>query len=408
MKEKGSDYSSTSKQTPTEKREGQSSDVSSTESSPSLTTSSVSTSSSSEPNKPQTKPSSSVGGIETSPSFSSSESVETLRDESSSTGQTAAAERTPGQEDEHIESAVRTSDHKGSAESSAAESDESIIEKLSETGPEQTLELIHQTLKLETNDGTPKEEEDGKSTKENEDVNAQILDSLNENKDEQRNKKERHTSGPEKDQGGLLVSEGVNEVKTCSKTKTDDSVKVKDGAASNQQRVEDEGSTVKPDQTDRTQTEDRETGKDKKTDEIISVGDESVPKKISLRRSSRGAKNTQETTGDKETITTRTTRGGRTEQDSAERGEGETRRTPEALKDVTPTETAEDSSEPQRKIPEDFQETEKDKEAATSRKRGRPRKTRQTPGKTNRTSLFDDRISLLFKRSLRSFEGSVG
>lgn len=361
MKEKGSDCSSTSKQTPREKREGQSSDVSSTKSSPSLITSTVSTSSSSEPNEPQTKPSSSVGDSETSPSLSFSEPVEPLRAKSSSTGQTAAAERTtPGQEDEPIEHAVRKSDHKGSAESSTAETDESKVEKLSEMDPQQKMQLIHQTLKLETKAGSPKEEEDGKSTKENEDMKDQILESLNDNKDEQRNKEERQTSGPEKDQGGLLLSEGVNEVK-------------------------DEGSTVKPAQTDRTQTEDRETGKDKKTDEIISVGDESVTSKISLRRSTRGVKNTQETTRDKETITTRTTRGGKTEKDSAEKGEGETRRTPEALKDVAPTETAQDSSEPKPKIPEDFQETEEDKEAATSRKRGRPRKTQQTPSKTSRT-----------------------
>lgn len=362
MKEKGSDYSSTSKQTPREKREGQSSDVSSTKSSPSLITSSVSTSSSLEPNEPQTKPSSSVGDSETSPSFSFSEPVEPLRAKSSSTGQTAAAERTPGQEDEPIEHAVRKSDHKGSAESSTAETDETKVEKLSEMDPQPKMQLIHQTLKLETKAGTPKEEEAGKSTKENEAMKDQILDSLNDNKDEQRNKEERQASGPEKDQGGLLVSEGVNEVK-------------------------DEGSTMKPAQTDRAQTEDRETGKDKKTDEVISVGDKSVPPKIYLRKSSRGAKNTQETTRDKETITTRTTRGGKTEKDSAERGEGETRRTPEALKDVAPTETAEDSSEPKQKIPEDFQETEEDKEAATSKKRGRPRKTQQTPGKTNRTSV---------------------
>lgn len=362
-KEKGSDKSSASKQTPREGREGHSADVSSPKpsktSSPFLTTSGVvvPTGSCSEP---QTKPSSSVRG--------------------SGTSSSAAAVRTPGQEDEPTEGAVRTSDHKGSAESSAAKTVESKVEKFSETDPEEKLELIHQTQKLETEE---EEEEDGKGTKESGDTKDQILD---EDSDEQRNRGERRgtqTSGPEKDQvphqGGLLVSEGADGDETCRQTTT--SVKVTD--ASHQQRVKDGGSNVKPDQTATSQTEDGGTGRDKMTDEIVSVGDKSVLS-MPLRRSPRGARNTRETTRDNET-----TRAEKTEKDSEERDEGETRRTPgrKGQEDVTPTKTTEDTSEPKQKLPEDIQEAEEDKEAATSRRRGRPRKTRQTPGETSRTCV---------------------
>nr|XP_015801699.2 uncharacterized protein LOC107376896 [Nothobranchius furzeri] len=360
-----------------------------------------------EPNKSQTNPSSSANN--TSPFVPSSKSVEPsvspglkAQPIRAKTPKRASQALPTGRVTRSSAAAVKTSvetlrSHQKEGEPPGGAMAEASAESSTETSdirppsPRDKLETVLKDVK------TRKEKDEGKSTEvtEKSEEDDLVISSLDEqmNKVSNEETQKPRSEGDQVSQNECLHVSEVNKDQICSEIKN-----AKHESATAQQE---EGSPPKPDQAmeenqnvpvnqDESQTEDGEKVKD--------FQEESVPK-MSARRSSRGTKGLK-TSPDKVTIVTRSTRGRRTmTAEESEDGEknGKEKETPTRpgrtlgrneqqlnnedtpkVKDITPTNktnTDGDTDGPKTSLEVSGESEEETKQAASPRKRGRPRKT---------------------------------
>ncbi|XP_015801699.3 uncharacterized protein [Nothobranchius furzeri] len=360
-----------------------------------------------EPNKSQTNPSSSANN--TSPFVPSSKSVEPsvspglkAQPIRAKTPKRASQALPTGRVTRSSAAAVKTSvetlrSHQKEGEPPGGAMAEASAESSTETSdirppsPRDKLETVLKDVK------TRKEKDEGKSTEvtEKSEEDDLVMSSLDEqmNKVSNEETQKPRSEGDQVSQNECLHVSEVNKDQICSEIKN-----AKHESATAQQE---EGSPPKPDQAmeenqnvpvnqDESQTEDGEKVKD--------FQEESIPK-MSARRSSRGTKGLK-TSPDKVTIVTRSTRGRRTmTAEESEDGEknGKEKETPTRpgrtlgrneqqlnnedtpkVKDITPTNktnTDGDTDGPKTSLEVSGESEEETKQAASPRKRGRPRKT---------------------------------
>uniref|UniRef100_A0A1A8IQC4 Matrin-type domain-containing protein n=2 Tax=Nothobranchius kuhntae TaxID=321403 RepID=A0A1A8IQC4_NOTKU len=370
-----------------------------------------------EPNKSQTNPSSSAN--KTSPFVPSSKSVEPsvspglkAQPIRAKTPKRASQALPTGRVTRSSAAAVKTSvetprPHQKEGEPPGGAMAEASAESSTETSeirppsPRDKLETVLKDVK------TRKEKDEGKSTEvtEKSEEDDLVMSSLDEQMNEESNEETQkpRSEGDQVSQNECLHVSEVNKDQICSEIKN-----AKHESATAQQE---EGSPPKPDQAmeenqnvpvnqDESQTEHGEKVKDKKTNEgtkMVSEDlfqEESVPK-MSARRSSRGTKGLK-TSPDKVTIVTRSTRGRRTmTAEESEDGEknGKEKETPARpgrtlgrneqqlnnedtpkVEDITPTNKT-NTDGPKTSLEVSGESEEETKQAASPRKRGRPRKT---------------------------------